>query len=418
MAIKKVDVAIIGAGAAGLGAAKAAAEKGASVLVIERREYLGGILPQCIHNGFGLELYKEELTGPEMAYRLVEDLEGLGVEIWTETYVSSIDPSLKLVCLSEERGEVTVEAKAIVYAAGSWERTAGSIGLAGDRPGGIYPAGEAQLLLNIKGHLVGKKIFILGSGDVGLIMARRFSLEGAEVVAVAERNSYLGGLARNKAQCLDDFGIPLLLSTTVKEAIGKERVEAVITAKVDEKGNFIPGTEKKWDIDCLILSVGLAPYVTLLKEIGLEIGLNKGPLVDDSLMTKVPGLFAAGNSLHIHDLADMAYQEGKKAGTAAAEFSQRKRFAGKEIQVNAGQGISYVVPSKLGYNREREYEIKFRVRRPAKDSTLLISQNGKVIKKLFKLFWLPADMENIAINGKLLENDYSPIAVSLAEGRL
>ncbi len=408
------DVLVIGGGAAGIGAALTASKAGAKTALVEKDRRLGGILNQCIHSGFGLSLYREELTGPEMALRMQE--EG-GYDVYLSTFVLSVSKSLEARCLDRARGEFVIKAKAVVLATGSSERTAGQIGLVGDRPGGIYPAGEAQRLVNINGHLPGKEVFILGSGDVGLILARRLSLEGAHVIAVAERNSYSCGLERNKAQCLDDFNIPLLLSTTVTRVIGKDRVEEVETVKVDGSGRPVPGTAKAYKCDCLILSVGLIPNFALLKTLGVKASRSKGPSVDDSLMSEIDGIFCAGNGLHVHDLADMAYSEGCFAGGRAAEYAEGDFRKGGRLGISAGENIAYCVPSFLAPGQMDTHKVLFRAKRPISSATLEITQGGKTIKKLFKQKCLPSEMQEITITNKLLENNLDDLTISLREGR-
>ena len=413
MKTKEADVLVIGGGAAGLGAATEAAKEGKSVLLLEKGNRLGGILNQCIHVGFGLSLFKKELTGPEFSYELLELLKKEKAEVMLESIVISLKPDLSAEVLSKEEGYLKILPKAVILATGSLERSAGAIGLSGDRPGGIYPAGEAQLLLNLKGHLVGKKIFILGSGDVGLIMARRFSLEGAEVVAVAERNPYLGGLLRNKVQCLDDFGIPLLLSRTVKRVDGKERVRGVLTVGLDEEGKEIAGSEVYYECDTLVLSVGLIPNWGLLKTIKGEKSSSGGPMVYGGLMSSIRGLFVAGNSLHVHDLADEAYIEGVESAKEACRYIEgEKDFRDGPVLV-AKEGVAGLLPGNLHFNEEGKAELCFRPKLPVIDGELFLEQGGKTIKKLFKMKWLPSIMEHVTITENLLINDYDRIEVTL-----
>lgn len=415
---KHVDIAIIGAGAAGLGTAVAAYDHGVKdILILERKANLGGILNQCIHAGFGLNEYKEELTGPEFLTRLANEVKRRGIEYRTEAFVTSLTPDKVLTYLSPKEGFVKVYAKAVVMAAGSLERTAGAIAVPGDRPKGVMPAGEAQLALNEMGYMVGKKVFILGSGDIGLIMARRLSLEGAKVLAVAEIMPYSNGLLRNKIQCLDDFGIPLLLSHTVGRVIGRERLEAVEIVEVDDKLQPIAGTGKIYECDALILSVGLIPNNGLLNNIGIKQGRAKGSEVDDSLETSVPGIFTAGNVLHIHDLADFALDEGRQAGLSAARFvlgeTQNEKCL---LDVNVGDGISYVLPEHVDLNGPNEIlKLKFRARKPHKQCSVEIKQGDKLLKKIVKLALLPSELEIISIPKKLLENNQQPIVVSVVD---
>ena len=317
-----VDVAIIGGGPAGLAAALSAKESGAkSVLVIERDNRLGGILNQCIHSGFGLHRFKSELTGPEYAQKYIDLTKDKGIEFMLNTIVLDVNKDRVIKCACED-GLKFIEAKAVVFAMGCRERSRGAMNIPGFRPAGIYSAGTAQRLMNIEGLMPAKKAVIVGSGDIGLIMARRLSLEGAKVEACVEIMPYSGGLKRNIVQCLDDYGIPLLLSHTITKIYGKKRVEGVDIAKVDENMNVIPDTERHIDCDTLLFSVGLIPENELSKNLGLNIDpRTKGPFVDANLMTEAPGVFACGNVLHVHDLADNVSLEAERAGKAAAEYA-------------------------------------------------------------------------------------------------
>ena len=317
---------IIGGGPAGLAAAISAYEAGCrDILIIERDSRLGGILNQCIHPGFGLELFKEELTGPEYAYRYEEKVRELNIESWLDTMVLDIDSDKVIRTSSSSRGEVLVEAAAIVLAMGCRERPRGNLNIPGTRPAGIFTAGTAQRLINIDGYMPGKEVVILGSGDIGLIMARRMTLEGAKVKLVAEIMPKSGGLQRNIVQCLEDFDIPLLLNTTVTEIHGKDRISGVTISQVDENLKPIPGTERYESCDTLLLSVGLIPENEVSKSCGVEIlSDTKGPRVDENLMTNVDGVFACGNVLHVHDLVDNVSKEAEKAGRFAAEYVLRR----------------------------------------------------------------------------------------------
>ena len=317
----KKQLVIIGGGAGGLAAAISAYDNGVKdILLLEREDHLGGILDQCIHNGFGLTTFKEELTGPEYADRFIKELKKRNIEYKLLTQVSKITKNKEVFYSNSGEGFFKVQADAIVLATGSYERTPGAIMVPGDRVAGIMTAGTAQKILNTTGQLVGKKIVILGSGDIGLIMARRLTLEGAKVICVAELMPFSNGLNRNIVQCLQDFNIPLYLSTTVSNVVGKNRVEKVELSSVDENLRIIPGTAREIECDCLILSVGLLPQTTLLEEMGgVKFERNRGPSVDNNFELQVPGFFTCGNCLHVHDLVDFVSQEGTAAGKSAAE---------------------------------------------------------------------------------------------------
>ena len=323
----KTQIVIIGGGPAGLAAAVSARKAGAEkVLILERSGELGGILNQCIHNGFGLHRFKEELTGPEYAARFIQMAKEAGVEAMTNTTVISVSPDRSVTAMSREKGVFTVEAGAVILAMGCRERPRGALRIPGLRPAGIYSAGTAQKFVNVLGRMPGKRVVILGSGDIGLIMARRMTLEGAKVLAVAELMPYSGGLKRNIVQCLDDYGIPLLLSHTVVDIRGKERVEGVTVARVDDKLKPIPGTEIEYDCDTLLLSCGLIPENELSYDLGCELSpVTSGPRVNERLETSIPGVFACGNVLHVHDLVDYVSAESEQAGKAAAAFPRGRR---------------------------------------------------------------------------------------------
>lgn len=326
------DIVIVGGGPAGMAAAVAARESGIENLVIlERDKELGGILNQCIHNGFGLHLFGEELTGPEYAERCRQQVEEKKIPYLTGTMVLDISRERIVTAVNETRGMMRIRAKAVILAMGCRERPRGALNIPGTRPAGIYTAGTAQRLVNMEGFLPGKEIVILGSGDIGLIMARRMTLEGARVIAVVEKLPYSGGLKRNIVQCLEDYGIPLLLSHTVTEIQGKERVEGVVISRVDENGASVPGTQRRIACDTLLLSVGLIPENELSKAMGLELDpRTRGPVLREGLETQLPGVFACGNVLHVHDLADHVSEEAQKAGIQAAAWIKNEKAGLRE----------------------------------------------------------------------------------------
>lgn len=371
------------------------------ILLLEKEEALGGILLQCVHNGFGLHRYREELTGPEYALRAAGEIDGAPVEVRLGAMALKITPDLEVHYSGAKYGYRAAAAKAVVCATGCDERTRGAIRIPGDRPSGVMTAGLAQHYMNLDGFTVGRRVFILGSGDIGLIMARRVTLEGGTVLGVAELMPYSNGLARNVVQCLDDFGIPLYLSHTVKRIVGKERLEKVVIARVDEKFEFVPGTEKEFDADTLLLSVGLTPSVRLMAELGVKLHPKTGgPLVDEMFQTSVPGVFACGNGLHVHDLADCVSSEGEIAGAAAARFVRRQREPGgpgNAVRTEPGNGISYLLPSFLHPDRAGEFQLKFRVSKPFRDVSLLLKLNGEPVKKTRKPYLLPAEMESLRV---------------------
>ena len=411
------DLVIVGGGSAGMAAAVAAYDQGVkSVLILERSPYLGGILNQCIHIGFGLHEFNEELTGPEFLERFVNQVKERGIEYKLGANVLSISREKEVTFVTSEDGYQSVQAKAVIMAAGCYERNAGAIGIPGDRPAGVITAGQAQLYLNQHGYLVGKKVFILGSGDIGLIMARRMRLEGAEVLGVAELMPYSNGLNRNIQQCLLDYNIPLFLSHTVTKVIGKSKLEAIEISQVDDKFKPIQGTEKRFDVDTLMLSIGLIPNNDLLDAIGISKSRSRGSEVNQNMETEVPGIFSCGNVLHVHDLVDYVVDEAKVAGRAAADYihGNLRNDAQQEIKVIAGDGIGYVVPAKIDLaNASDNVSFKFRVRRPSKNVYIQYSQNGVVLKRFMKLAIIPSEMEIQKLPKNLLKIDQGPITVSL-----
>lgn len=412
MEVRQIDLVIIGGGSAGLGAGLSAKENGIDdILIIEKENCLGGILNQCIHNGFGLHTFKEQLSGPEYAEKYIDLIEKNHIKYLLNTFVSEITPNKDIYYSNKEEGFVHIKAKAIIIATGCVERTAGQIMLEGKRISGVLTAGLAQKYLNIDGYMVGKKIFILGSGDIGLIMARRLTLEGAKVMGVAELMPYSNGLQRNIVQCLEDFNIPLYLSHTVKNVIGKTHVEKIVIAEVDKDGKYIPNTEKEFDCDTLILSVGLIPYNTLLNSINVKMSSTKGPIVDENYMTSIEGIFNCGNSLHVHDLVDYVSSEAKQVGESSAKYLKNQIIKDQEITIiNPGYLISYVVPQLYHYhNLSETLVLKFRVKQPLKNVTINISLDKIIIRKIKKIALLPSEMEIITLKkselreGKILE---------------
>ena len=391
--MRNVDLLIIGGGSAGMAAAIQAKKEGVdNLLIVEKDENLGGILNQCIHNGFGLTEFKEELTGPEYLSRFVKQVEELGIPYETNTMVIDLTPD-KIVTLSnKEKGVDKIKAKAIVMATGCYERGAGAIQIPGDRCAGVITAGTAQKYLNIHGLMVGKRVVILGSGDIGLIMARRLTLEGAKVICVSEIMPYSNGLNRNIAQCLNDYNIPLYLSRSVSKVVGKKRLEKVVLSAVDERMQFIPGTEMEIECDTLILSVGLIPYISLLNYINCPISSTKGAKVNEYMETMIDGIFTCGNCLHVHDVVDFVTDEGRLAGHGAALYLQGQIPGGKKIKVNPGDGIGYVVPQEIDNDMKEDVTFKFRVRKPVKDMFLIIESNNNVIAKIVKPVLIPSEM--------------------------
>lgn len=364
--MKNYDIVIIGGGPAGLAAAVSAKKSGIdSILILERDKELGGILNQCIHNGFGLHTFKEELTGPEYAQRFIDQAKELDIEYRLNTMVMDISHEKVVAAMNREEGLFEIQAKAVILAMGCRERSRGALNIPGYRPAGIYSAGTAQRLVNMEGLMPGREVVILGSGDIGLIMARRMTFEGAKVKVVAELMPYSGGLKRNIVQCLDDYGIPLKLSHTVVDIKGKERLEGVTLAEVDKNGKPVPGTEEEYSCDTLLLSVGLIPENELSRGMGVEMSrVTSGPVVNESLETNIEGVFACGNVLHVHDLVDFVSEEAATAGKNAAAYvkGERSGEGGREIRLDPVDGVRYTVPVSINTARmDEELTVRFRV---------------------------------------------------------
>ena len=395
----EVDVAVIGGGPAGLAAALAAHKEGAArVLIIERNHELGGILQQCIHHGFGLHRFKAELTGPEYAQRFINEVRETDIQVLLETMVLEVTEDRTIYAVNSSEGMLEISAKAVVLAMGCRERTRGALRIPGRRPAGIFSAGTAQRYINIDGYIPGRKAVILGSGDIGLIMARRLTLEGAQVEAVVEIMPYAAGLARNVVQCLEDFDIPLILQSTVVDIHGEDRLEGVTIARVDEDWKPITGTERKIDCDTLLLSVGLIPENELSGGAGVELDpITNGPKVDDTLMTSIPGIFACGNVLHVHDLVDNVSKEAERAGAFAAQYArQQLSAANRRIKVEAGENIRYVVPHEISLDKPVEFFM--RVQRPEDD--VFLDLGG--LRTVKKPFVRPSEMLNITLTPEVL----------------
>ena len=420
--MKNYDIVIIGGGPAGLAAAVSAKKNGIdSILILERDKELGGILNQCIHNGFGLHTFKEELTGPEYAQRFIDQVNALGIECFLNTMVMDISHEKVVTAMNRTDGLFEIQAKAVILAMGCRERSRGALNIPGYRPAGIYSAGTAQTLVNMAGLMPGREVVILGSGDIGLIMARRMTLEGAKVKVVAELMPYSGGLKRNIVQCLDDYGIPLKLSHTVVDIKGKERLEGVTLAEVDNTGKPIPGTEEEYSCDTLLLSVGLIPENELSRGMGVEMSkVTSGPVVNESLETNIEGVFACGNVLHVHDLVDFVSEEAGTAGKNAAAYvkGERGSGSGREIRLNPVDGVRYTVPVSIDPARmDENLTVCFRV--GAVFSNCYVSayfDDERVIHRKRQIM-APGEMEEIKLTREQLLKypDLKTITVKIEE---
>jgi len=415
------DLIVVGAGPAGLAAAVEAWNKGLKkILIIERAKEAGGILVQCIHNGFGLHYFKEELTGPEYAGRFIEMAKKTGIEIKLDTMVLDVTPDRKVHMINTKDGYQILEGKSIILAMGCRERTRGAIGIPGTRPAGVYTAGTAQRLLNIEGYMPGKRVLILGSGDIGLIMARRLTLEGAKVLACVELLPFSGGLTRNIVQCLHDFDIPLYLSHTITEIKGDRRVTGAVVMKLDEHRKPVPGTEMEFDCDTILLSVGLIPENELTKKAGIKMDMRtKGAIVYEDRETSLPGVFACGNAVHVHDLVDFVTEEGQLAGAGAAAYVQgTENTDSKVIELENGNDVGYTVPQHIRPGKMGDMTgVYFRVRSVHKEPCFISIKSGSTeIARLKRDHMAPGEMERINLTKDQLKNITEKITISIEAG--
>lgn len=414
--LKNTDLVIIGGGPAGMSAAVSAYNSGVKdILILDREPRLGGILQQCIHNGFGLHRFKEELTGPEYSWKYEKEVSKLNIPVMLNTMVLDVTPDKIITAMNEENGVFQIKAKAVIMAMGCRERSRGALNIAGTRPAGIYTAGAAQKFVNIKGYLPGKRVVILGSGDIGLIMARRMTLEGAKVLSVCELLPYSGGLTRNIVQCLNDFDIPLRLSHTVVKVHGKERVEGVTIAEVDENRKPISGTEEFIECDTLLLSCGLIPENELSKDAKIKLDrVTGGAVVDQRRETSQSGIFACGNVLHVHDLVDFVSEEAEIAGKGAADYIDGKGLDNTcDITLETGSGVRYTVPQRIT-SRDGSVKVYFRVADVYKNVSVTVKDGENVILNKKRQRVAPGEMETVQLTSDMLKNISSgKISVSL-----
>ena len=416
--MKHYQAAVIGGGSAGLAAAVRLKQLGIEdVIVLEKDAEAGGILNQCIHNGFGLQTFHEQLSGPAYAERFEDQAEDLNVEIRLNTMVVHLYPDRRIEYVNPQEGYVTISADAVILAVGCYERSRGAVEIPGERPSGIYTAGQAQRYLNMDGYLVGKKVFILGSGDIGLIMARRMTLEGAKVYGVAELMPYSNGLPRNMKQCLEDFGIPLYLSHTVTHIYGHDRLEKIELSEVGPDRKPIKGTEQYFDVDTLLLSVGLIPENHLGDEAGIVMDpRTRGPVVDENYMTSIPGVFACGNGLHVHDLVDFVTHQAAKAAEGAVRYLKQETSSENGIAAVPGENVGYVVPGILHPKKlPPAIEFYFRVRKPMNSGTITVRSGDQIIRQVHKEKLVPSEMEQLILAGKQLSGLRNNLTVEVKE---
>ena len=413
------DLVIIGGGPAGLAVALEARRNAVKdILLLERDKYLGGILPQCIHNGFGLQYFKEELTGPEYAERFIAKLNDNQIDVKTETMVIKITADKRIIAINRDDGLLHIQAKVVVLAMGCRERTREAIAIPGNRPAGIFTAGTAQRYINIEGYIPGREVVVLGSGDIGMIMARRMTLEGARVKAVLEIMPFSTGLIRNKVQCLDDFNIPLKFNHTITRIEGRKRVERVTVAQVDKNLQAIPETEEEISCDTILLSVGLIPENELTGEAGIKLDpVTRGSIVNENRETEIEGIFACGNVLHVHDLADFVTEEGEIVGRAAGEYLKKNRkFRHRSIKIVPGDNIAYVVPQHIDFivPGRKKIKIFMRVKKPAERVRInLLDDKGRVLGSYKKRIVTPGEMVSVYLPEVLLDDKLKNITISI-----